>query len=101
MSTEETDFQRLSVISLNSLAQSSSGASYWSKISGCLNETIWSNRHLRNETKVRISKSVIGPVLTCEAKGEPIRQKYTNIGSNRNENIENNYKQNKDRQNEK
>ena len=39
-----------------------------SKISGCLNETIWFNRHLRNETKVRIYKSFIRPILTYAAE---------------------------------
>ena len=39
-----------------------------SEISGSLNETIWSNRHLRNETKVRVYKSVIRPILTYAAE---------------------------------
>ena len=39
-----------------------------STISGCLHETVWSNRHLRNETKVRIYNSVIGPILTYAAE---------------------------------
>ena len=73
-----------------------------SKISGCLNEIIWSNRYLRNVTKVRIYKSVIRPILTYAAETRNrYRKNYTNIGSNRNENVEKNYKQNKGRQHEK
>ena len=37
-------------------------------ISGCLNETIWSNKYLRNEAKVRIYKSIVRPVLTYAAE---------------------------------
>jgi hypothetical protein len=36
-------------------------------ISGCLNDTIWRNKYLRQETKVRIYKSVIRPDLTYAA----------------------------------
>ena len=39
-----------------------------SRISGCLNETIWSNKYLRNEAKVRIYKSIVRPVLTYAAE---------------------------------
>ena len=39
-----------------------------SRISGCLNETICSNKYLRNEAKVRIYKSVIRPILTYAAE---------------------------------
>jgi len=34
------------------------------RLSGCLNDTIWWNKYLRQESKVRIYKSVIWPVLT-------------------------------------
>ena len=37
-------------------------------ISGCLNETIWSNKYLRNEAKVRIYKSNVRPILTYAAE---------------------------------
>jgi len=37
------------------------------KLSGCLNDTIWRNKYLRQETKVRIYKSVIRPDLTYAA----------------------------------
>ena len=43
-------------------------ASKASRISGCLNGTIWSNKYLRNETKVRIHKSVVRPILTYAAE---------------------------------
>ena len=39
-----------------------------SRISGCLNETIWSNKYLRNEAKVRIYKSVVRPIPTYAAE---------------------------------
>ena len=39
-----------------------------SRISGCLNETIWSNKYLRTETKVRIYKSIVRPTLTYAAE---------------------------------
>jgi hypothetical protein len=39
-----------------------------SKISRCLNETIWSNKHLRNKTKVCIYKSVVRLILTYAAE---------------------------------
>jgi hypothetical protein len=39
-----------------------------SRISGCLNETIWSNKYLRNEAKVRIYKSIVRPILTYAAE---------------------------------
>ena len=42
--------------------------SFASRISGCLNETIWSNKYLRNEAKVRIYKSVVRPILTYAAE---------------------------------
>ena len=34
----------------------------------CLNETIWSNKYLRNEAKVRIYKSIVHPILTYAAE---------------------------------
>ena len=37
-------------------------------ISVCLNGTIWSNKYLRNEAKVRIYKSVVRPILTNAAE---------------------------------
>jgi len=39
-----------------------------SKISGCLNETIWSNKYLRTEAKVRIYKNIVRPTLTYAAE---------------------------------
>ena len=39
-----------------------------SRISGCLNETIWSNKYLRTEAKVRIYKSIVRPTLTYAAE---------------------------------
>ena len=48
-------------------------------ISGCLNETVWSNRHLGNQTKVRTYKSVIGPTLTYAAETRTDTAKTTQI----------------------
>jgi hypothetical protein len=39
-----------------------------SRISGCLNETIRSNKYLRTETKARIYKSTVRPTLTYLAE---------------------------------
>ena len=39
-----------------------------SRISGCLNETMWSNKYLRNEAKVRIYKNIVRPILTYVAE---------------------------------
>jgi len=39
-----------------------------SRISGWLNETIWSNKYLRTEAKVRIYKSIVRPTLTYAAE---------------------------------
>ena len=50
-----------------------------SKISGCLNETIWSNRHLRSETEVPIYKNVIPPILTYAAETRTDTAKTTQI----------------------
>jgi hypothetical protein len=73
-----------------------------SKIPGCLNETIWSNKHLRNETKVRIYKSVIRPILTYAAETRTdTGENYADIGSSGNEKAEKNFKPNKGGQNEK
>jgi hypothetical protein len=38
------------------------------RLSGCLNDTIWRNKYLWHETKLRSYKSVIRPVLTYEAE---------------------------------
>jgi hypothetical protein len=39
-----------------------------SRIPGCLNETIWLNKYLHNEAKVRIYKSTVRPILTYAAE---------------------------------
>lgn len=39
-----------------------------SKISGCLNDFIWKNKYLRTNTKVRIYKTVVRPVMTYAAE---------------------------------
>lgn len=39
-----------------------------SRISGYLNDTVWSNKYLKTEPKVRIYKSVVRPVLTYAAE---------------------------------
>ena len=49
------------------------------RISGCLNDTIWNNKHLRKEAKVRIYKSVARPFLTYAAETRPETAKTTQI----------------------
>ena len=39
-----------------------------SRISGCLNSTIWSKKFLRTEAKVRIYKTMVRPILTYAAE---------------------------------
>jgi len=39
-----------------------------SRISGCLNETIWSNKYLRNEAKVRFYKLLFDQYLLMQPK---------------------------------
>lgn len=41
------------------------------RIAGCLNDTIWRNKHIRTETKSRIYKSVVRPVMTYTAETRP------------------------------
>ena len=41
------------------------------RISGCLNNAIWSNKFLRTEAKVRIYKTMIRPILTYAAETRP------------------------------
>jgi hypothetical protein len=50
-----------------------------SRISGCLNETIWSNKYLRKEAKVRIYKSIVPPVLTYTAETRKETAKTTQM----------------------
>jgi hypothetical protein len=38
------------------------------RLCGCLNDTIWRNKYLRQETEMRSYKSVIRPVLTYAAE---------------------------------
>ena len=47
--------------------------------SACLNDTIWNNKHLRKEAKVRIYKSVVRPILTYAAETRPETAKTTQI----------------------
>ena len=49
------------------------------RISGCLNDTIWNNKHLRKDAKVRIYKSVVRPILTYAAETRPETAKTTQI----------------------
>lgn len=45
------------------------------RIAGCLNYSIWYNKHLKQDSKVRIYKSIIRPILTyaAETRSETIR----------------------------
>lgn len=47
------------------------------RVSGCLNQVIWKNKYLNIETKARIYKSVVRPVLTyaAEARADTSRTK--------------------------
>ena len=49
------------------------------RISGCLNDTIWNNKHLRKEAKVCIYESVVGPILTYATETRPETAKTTQI----------------------
>lgn len=48
-----------------------------SRISGSLNDTIWNNKYLQLETKTRIYKTVVRPILTygAETRAETTRSK--------------------------
>ena len=50
-----------------------------SKISGCLNSAIWSNQYLRTETKVRVYKTVVRPILTYAAEKRPDTAKTSQL----------------------
>lgn len=50
-----------------------------SKISGCLNNAIWSNQYLRTEAKVRVYKTVVRPILTYAAETRPNTAKTCQI----------------------
>ena len=54
--------------------------SYYFAMNGCLNNKIWNNNNLRTETKVKIQKSYIRPVLTygCECRTETQKIKQIN-----------------------
>ena len=41
------------------------------RIAGCLNDTIWRNRNIGTETKSRIYKAVIRPIMTYTAETRP------------------------------
>ena len=42
-----------------------------SKVAGCLNDLIWRNQHLKQETKTRIYKTAIRPIMTYTAETRP------------------------------
>lgn len=41
------------------------------QIAGCLNDTIWKNKHLQIETKTRIYKTAVRPIITYQAETRP------------------------------
>ena len=49
------------------------------RIAGCLNYTIWRNRNVGTETKSRIYKAVIRPIMTFTAKTRPDTSKTTQL----------------------
>lgn len=49
------------------------------KVAGCLNDTIWKNKYLHTETKARIYKSVIRPIMTYTAETRPDTAKTKRI----------------------
>lgn len=63
------------------------------RIAGCLNHSIWQNQYLRKDTKVRIYKAVIRPVLSYAAETRADSKKnMPNDGSVGNAGVEKNYK---------
>lgn len=38
------------------------------KIAGCLSDTIWQNKHLQRETKLRIYQAAITPIMMYATK---------------------------------
>ncbi|XP_045463812.1 uncharacterized protein LOC123673370 [Harmonia axyridis] len=49
------------------------------RVAGCLNDTIWKNKYLHTETKARIYKSVIRPIMTYTAETRPDTAKTKRI----------------------
>lgn len=45
------------------------------KAAGSLNETIWKNKHLRQDTKARIYKTTIRPIMTAETRPDKCKMK--------------------------
>lgn len=45
------------------------------RVAGCLNYTIWNNKHLQAEMKTRIYKSAIRPIITYTAETRPDTKK--------------------------
>jgi hypothetical protein len=41
------------------------------RISGCLNDTVWGNKYISRETKSRIYKTIIRPILAYAAEARP------------------------------
>jgi hypothetical protein len=42
-------------------------------VAGCLNDTIWKNKHLSVDTRRRIYKSEVRPMMTCTDERRPER----------------------------
>ncbi|XP_044767088.1 uncharacterized protein LOC123322993 [Coccinella septempunctata] len=47
------------------------------RVAGCLNDTIWRNKHMRTDTKIRIYKTTIGSIMTycAETRADTARTK--------------------------
>lgn len=44
------------------------------KVAGCLNDVIWRNKHLRQDTKVRIYRTTVRPIMTYTSETRRQRQ---------------------------
>lgn len=49
------------------------------RVAGCLNDTIWKNKYLQTETKSRIYKATIRPIMTYTAETRPDTTKTKRI----------------------
>lgn len=49
------------------------------KVAGCLNDVIWRNKHLRRETKARIYKTTIRPIISYTSETRPDTSKIQRL----------------------
>jgi hypothetical protein len=58
---------------------------YNTRIPGCLNDTIWRNKHLTQDNKVRIYRSAVRPILTYSVETSVYLYNKTTIRNHRDE----------------